>query len=189
MGVGWGRFMVLRLIGSQPEKKMKQDGGAVVSLVSEDLQDTPKAGVQVDPKSISKHHRKLKSLGGGWSRRNISLVPLDKHRAWHALYRDMEPCDMIPVFKEDYEVFGKDVIKTELMQKLHEGWANSTSAKIKRREAWYFLFENMTLEEVVAQINTIWLDPDYEILIGMVRVKTVQLSETALKKNGNGTEG
>ena len=128
-----------------------------------------------DPNSLSKHHRKLQSHGGGNSKRNISYVPLWQHRAWHVLYKDLKPQDIITTFSQDYEVYGTDVIKSPLMKELHEGWANNTDEKIKRTQAWYALFTDMTLEDIVHDINTRWLDPDYEILIGMVRVKTVQL--------------
>lgn len=129
-----------------------------------------------DPLGPSKHHRKLSSHGGGNRKENISNVPLFKHRAWHSLYRELEAPDIILLFKEDYEIHGIDTVKSPLMKKLHEGWANNTDEKIKRNKAWYALFENKTLEEIVEEINTIWLDPDYEILIGMVRVKTIEQS-------------
>jgi hypothetical protein len=130
---------------------------------------------QDHPESISRHHRKLESRGGNNSPRNISCVPLFKHRAWHVLYKNMEPSAIITQFEEDYEVYETDYIKTPLMKKLHEGWANNTDEKIKRTRAWYTLFEDMTLEEIVGEINRVWLDPDYEILIGIKRVKTIQL--------------
>lgn len=132
--------------------------------------------VSDNPLSSSKHHRKLASLGGTNRKENISHVPLFKHRAWHSLYRELETPDIITLFKEDYEIHGIDIIKSDLLTKLHEGWANNTAEKIQRNQAWYTLFANKTLEEIVEEINTIWLDPDYEIQIGMIRVKTIQLS-------------
>jgi hypothetical protein len=131
---------------------------------------------QDNPNSISKHHRKLESHGGKNYSGNISSVPLYKHRAWHVLYRDMKPQDIIEQFKQDYEVYGTDHVKSPLMRELHEKWANNTEEKIKRTKAWYTLFADMRLGEIVNEINTIWLDPDYEILIGLMRVKTVQLT-------------
>lgn len=135
-----------------------------------------------DPSNPSKHHRKLASHGGGDHKENISSVPLFKHRAWHVLYKALEVPDIILLFKEDYEVRGTDSIKSPLMKKLHEGWANNTDEKIKRTKAWNTLFENKTLEEIVEEINTIWLDTDYEIRIGMIRVKAIQLSTKVIPK-------
>lgn len=151
-------------------------------VVREGIQTT-----QDDPNSFSKHHRKLESHGGKNYKRNISNVLLFKHRAWHVLYKDLEAPDIIASFAEDYEVFGTDFIKSPLLKRLHEGYANNTAEKIKRREAWYILFIDKTLEEIIEEINTVWLDPDYEILIGMKRVKTVQLRSiitTTATKNG-----
>ena len=34
----------------------------------------------------NKHHRKPKSRGGGNSQRNISIVPIVQHQAWHTLF-------------------------------------------------------------------------------------------------------
>lgn len=130
-----------------------------------------------DPLKLTRHHRKLASQNGNDDPHNISFVPLYKHRAWHILYDDLPPLLIIENFRQDYEVFGTDFTKSPLMKKLHEGWANSTAQKIKRREAWYTLFADKTLEQIVEEINTMWLDPAYEIMIGMVRIKTVQLKE------------
>jgi len=37
------------------------------------------------------HHRKPKSQGGGKEPRNLSTVPVKKHRAWHLLFRNCKP--------------------------------------------------------------------------------------------------
>lgn len=128
-----------------------------------------------DPNSISRHHRKPTSVGGKNHSRNISFVPLYRHRAWHVLYQDLEAAQIIELFQTDYEIHGIDVVKSPLLKMLHEGYANNTAEKIKRNKAWYTLFEGKSLEEITHEINTVWIDPDYEIQIGMIRVKTVQL--------------
>jgi hypothetical protein len=38
---------------------------------------------------MTRHHRKPKSLGGGRNKRNISLLPNQKHVAWHVLFSNM----------------------------------------------------------------------------------------------------
>lgn len=38
-----------------------------------------------------RHHRRPKSLGGGASIRNISIVPPRYHRAWHLLFSNDSP--------------------------------------------------------------------------------------------------
>ncbi len=127
-----------------------------------------------DLEKITEHHRKPESLDGNNSPRNISHVPLFKHRAWHTLYDNHDAPKVIQLFAQDYEVYGIEWVKSELLKDLHEKWANSTLKKVRRTKAWYTLFEGKSLEEIVAEVNTVWLDPDYEISIGVIRVKTIQ---------------
>lgn len=148
---------------------MAQDGGAILSLVSV-LADSGE-----NLHKLTRHHRRLKSDGGSNSSRNISRVPLWKHRAWHTLYQDMEPEDVGVMFRQDYEVFGTDMVKSDLMVELHQKWANNTRDKIKRREAWYALFAEMTLDQIVTEINTVWIDPDFHIRIETIRVKVTRM--------------
>lgn len=109
---------------------MTQEGGAVLSLVSsQESRDLAQQDDQNDPNKITKHHRKLKSDGGGNHRGNISDVPLFKHRAWHALYQDEEPEVIDLMFRQDYEVFGIDFVKSPLMTELHQKWANKQQGK------------------------------------------------------------
>lgn len=156
---------------------MTQEGSAALALVINNEEE--RNGTE-DLEKLTKHHRKLKSDNGSNGKENLSWVPLYKHRAWHALYDDMPPAGIVKQFAEDYELYGTDYVKSDLMKMLHERWANSNAAKIKRTKAWNTLFAGKTLEEIVEEINTIWLDPAYQILIGMVRVKTVQLSAVAV---------
>jgi hypothetical protein len=140
--------------------------------------------VSDDPHTITEHHRKPTSIGGEKSApRNISHVPLFKHKAWHILYQDFEAPHIIELFATDYEIHGIDVYTTPLLKHLYEGYANNTEEKIKRNRAWYTIFQGKTLEQIINEINSVWLDPDYEILIGMRRVKTVQLSRKKESKS------
>lgn len=43
------------------------------------------------PVTLTKHHRKPKSLGGTNAKENISVVPDHHHRAWHLLFRQGDP--------------------------------------------------------------------------------------------------
>ena len=49
------------------------------------------------PDKLTKHHRKPKHLGGKRNPVNISIIPWEKHCAWHVLFRDMTPEE---IFKE-----------------------------------------------------------------------------------------
>ena len=53
---------------------------------------------------------------------------------------------------------------------LHNAWhtlmGNKTPEQIiKVFNAWYLLFEGMTVEEVADEVNRIWLDPDYKMVV------------------------
>lgn len=43
------------------------------------------------PQLIDPHHRRPQSLGGRTEPRNISTVPINKHRAWHLLFKNYSP--------------------------------------------------------------------------------------------------
>lgn len=131
------------------------------------------------------HHRKPRDQGGDDSPRNKSRVLRSRHTAWHTLYDALPAQEVMRLFAGDQEIYGDWIKKSELQQKINEGYANSTAKRIKRREAWQLLFGEMSLEEIVQEINTIWLDPDYAIVIEVVRIKSVRLysSEMAAKYN------
>ena len=124
----------------------------------------------------STHHRKPKDLGLDNSTRNRSRVLRSRHDAWHILYGVLPAPAIILLFDADQEIYGNWIPKSDIQRKINEAWANSNKEKIKRRVAWYYLFEGMSLEDVVHEINTLWLDPDYEIKIGLERVKKVSLA-------------
>ena len=48
-----------------------------------------------NPKQPTKHHRRPRSIGGTSSSKNISIVPDNKHRAWHLLFGNMEPVEIV----------------------------------------------------------------------------------------------
>ncbi len=119
------------------------------------------------------HHRKPVDLDGKNTKRNKSNVLRSRHNAWHVLYGVLPAHEILIAFQGDCEVYGNWNPRSPLLTSILEGYANSSRAKIKRRAAWYFLFEGMSLEEIVTEMNTTWIDPDYEIKIGLERVKKV----------------
>ena len=42
------------------------------------------------PQGKNRHHRKPKSRGGGNHGRNISVVPVNQHQAWHTMFNNMQ---------------------------------------------------------------------------------------------------
>lgn len=121
------------------------------------------------------HHRKPVDLGGSNLKRNKSKVLRSRHTAWHALYDVMSAPEIIFAFQEDCEIYGNWNPRSPLLTKIIEGYANRSRAKIRRRQAWFFLFGGMSLEDIIQEINAVWIDPDYEINIGLERVKKVWL--------------
>jgi hypothetical protein len=91
----------------------------------------------------SKHHRKPRSLGGTNAERNISEVCHKKHEAWHILFVNY-PAPMIAY-------------------RIEELWYGSYELTEKQKKAWFLLFDGMTSQEILDEINQVWLDPDYEI--------------------------
>jgi len=135
-----------------------------------------------EPNMLTKHHRKPRSLQGGDEPRNISYPPLYRHKAWHALYQDFGAKDTIALLLEDYELLGVDFKRSALAEKLCGNYVNSNSHRIKRRDAWRILFKSTPLDELINEINTIWLDPDYMLAIKIERVFTFTLTKNISRK-------
>ena len=47
------------------------------------------------PQGKNRHHRKPKSRGGGNSNRNISVVSIAQHQAWHTMFANMQPQQIV----------------------------------------------------------------------------------------------
>lgn len=129
-----------------------------------------------DPNQRTKHHRLPESLGGATSKKNISFVPRYKHRAWHILFDNLSAIEVIKLLRGYYEIFGIDVVKSDLQKTINEGWANTSREKIKNRQAWYDLFEGMTLQEIVDEVNGTWIDPNCLLRIGIERVPKIDFT-------------
>lgn len=60
-------------------------------------------------KQLTRHHRVPRSKGGSDSDRNISLVPCNKHEAYHLLFANLPPEDVARILNAhwidpDYEL-------------------------------------------------------------------------------------
>lgn len=49
------------------------------------------------PKIYDRHHRKPRSRGGSNDERNISIVEQNQHRAYHCLFHNMLPEEVVKV--------------------------------------------------------------------------------------------
>jgi len=124
------------------------------------------------------HHRKPREQGGKNTPENLSDVLRSDHNAWHTLYAALPASSIIKMFTTDCKVYGNWNQHDDLILELLQKYANSTKALIKRRQAWFLLFDEKSLEVITHEINTIWLDPDYQIQIGLLRVKMVWMTPT-----------
>ena len=131
-------------------------------------------------RKLSKHHRKAEVNGGTGKRRNISYVLRSDHDAWHILYDTLEAKDILVLLKNDYEVYGTDIQKSDLAHSLYIQYSEKDSEQKRRRIMWDRLFFDKSLDEILKTINTKWLDPDYVVQKEVVRVKTFRLVEGAL---------
>lgn len=57
------------------------------------------------PLGYSRHHRKPKAYGGTWDKRNISVIPKQKHQAWHLLFGVLTPETIGRIVQEITEVY------------------------------------------------------------------------------------
>jgi hypothetical protein len=139
-------------------------------------EDAPTPSAKND--HYSTHHRKPKNVEVDNSPRNKSTVLRSKHDAWHLLYDALPAQKIIELFIVDQEIYGNWTPKSATQQRINEEWINSSERKKRRRKAWLYLFEGKSLEEIVQEINSVWIDPDYQIEIGTERIKKVWIVQS-----------
>lgn len=52
--------------------------------------------------ALSRHHRKCKTNGGTNSSRNISVVPVVQHQAWHTLFQNYKAEKIAEIITETW---------------------------------------------------------------------------------------
>ena len=119
---------------------------------------------KVRSNKLTRHHRKPQNLGGGNSTRNISHVRQRKHQAWHILFNGFSAETIFNLFVEYWNSFGEKISSNDKKKII--------SSNINER-AWAMLFANKSIDQILDEINAIWLDPDYRI--GTSTVKFVYL--------------
>lgn len=120
--------------------------------------------------------KKFQLIKGEISNESQKILPPEKLEAYDSLYQSLYPYAATKQLAEDYEVYGIDFTKSELLKTLHEGWANTTDAKIKRTKAWYVLFSGMNASEIAETINTVWCDRGYSLRVETTRIFTAGLT-------------
>lgn len=114
-------------------------------------------------------------MGGEDIQRNISLVPRYKHEDWHKLFDNFPAIMVLERFQFFYETFGIDWHMSNEQRKIANRWIRNKKPRIKKRLAWFDLFTGRSLEKIINEINKVWIDPDYEFIIGYERVKKVKM--------------
>lgn len=144
--------------------------------------------------SYTIHHRKPKSLGGDDGAHNLVKVPRSHHKAWHALFDNYRPDQILQKIQEYWILYSNDhthevrQIASSVLSSLIDLYSKKLSIEeveimkekllyhrrwMKRSKAWYLLFGNKDIKEVILIINTKWLDPDYELCLVGDRIALV----------------
>ena len=138
-------------------------------------------------KKLTKHHRRPRKLRGNGNPENISWISDKKHRAWHTLFNhndalaiaknlimwgiinrrirvrvlnpDIAISDYPQFFGTIYPYKNTDAIYIPLPKGIRIGSLEMTKT---RKEAVKTLFGQMSDEEIIQEINDLYLDPNYK---------------------------
>ena len=80
------------------------------------------------------------------------------------LFDNLPAVGVLGLLQEYSEVFYNGG-KSESQIRRDREWIGARQIRKSRKRAWDCLFRNLSLDEIVNQINEIWLDPDYELVV------------------------
>ncbi len=112
---------------------------------------------------LSTHHRHPVSQGGANQSWNLIDVPRDPHNSWHTLIGNA-PAIYVPKQFSRYcphytfMLMGNPQHISTLVPV--EGFSKKNS---KLRTAWQHLFKGLSMEEIVFQVNSTWIDPRFKL--------------------------
>lgn len=161
-----------------------------------------KNGKKHVPIGFTRHHREPKSLGGKNVDSNISIVPRPKHEAWTTLFDNLPALRVAELFEEYHKEFGNrsrilneakqiglsvlrevnllneygDIFAKAEIEEIHKVLTDHR-LKAKKINAWLLLFRGKSLEEIVSEINEVWLDPKYKFVIEFAQVKRIVIKK------------
>jgi hypothetical protein len=150
------------------------------------------------PRGYTRHHRKPRSYKGGSRDSNISVVLRPKHEAWNTLFDNLPAPNVAELLERYWDMF-RDESKTlremeqtgmsilALLKDLHDlkkvfkgrelagivKMLRIYKLSVKKQDAWVLLFDGMSLEEIVAEINKVWIDPDYKLITKVTEVTRI----------------
>lgn len=140
-------------------------------------------------------------MGGEDGERNISVVLKSKHRAWTALFDNFGVNMIAKLFQKYWELFGDGsrhfneikkvglgiLLELETIQKYGtermftelefqrvQAILLAYKSELKKWHAWRHLFTGKTLHQIVDEINKVWIDPDYKLIVEVVQTKEIK---------------
>lgn len=155
------------------------------------------------PTGYNIHHRKPRRLGGLTTEENTSVVLRTEHEAWNILFDNLPALEVVKLFKDYWEMFGDGsqpdlvheirrlslavLLEIESFHKymsfLEEVELNRVKkmlatqrTRIKKERAWRLMFGGLSLEEIVAKINNVWLDPDYRLVVEIAPTANIKIA-------------
>ena len=123
------------------------------------------------PFDPTRHHRNPESNGGDWSDRNISKVCRYKHEAWHLLFDNLLMPKMFICFLFFFKIFGACDVTSNKQKRIIRNWIGTSKPRAKKYQAWLSLFQGLSIEGIIVEINQVWIDPDYELKISVSLIK------------------
>ena len=130
------------------------------------------------PKELRKtrHHRRPRRLGGNGGAENISLIPAVEHQAWHTLFNHMHASAIAGVlasvfekplilFVADPKVASIDFQCSGLTALRIDPYVNTKPLNKKQHKAWNLLWQGMSTDDILKDINARFLDPAYKIIL------------------------
>ncbi len=123
----------------------------------------------------TRHHRRPRRLGGNGNPENISLIPAVEHQAWHTLFNHMHASAIAGVLAsvfdeplillvEDQKVASIDFQCTGLSALYIDPSNTLDSFNDKQQKAWSLLWEGLSPNKILEDINARFLDPAYKII-------------------------
>ncbi len=126
-------------------------------------------------------------------------MPKNLHEAWNNLFDNLPVPNVARLLSEYWSVFGngvgidneirqiansvlKDIIDFEkFLPVLSEEEKTSIRRemakhrfRIKKMNAWRLLFGGKSIEEIVSEINEVWIDPDFRLTVEMIESPKIE---------------
>lgn len=68
-------------------------------------------------------------------------------------------------------IFGSIYPESNSQKRIIREWVSKNRAGARKYQAWKELFGGLNLEGIVNEINSIYIDPDYQIAVELVLIK------------------